>query len=241
MSEDRTDPNETIDDVFANNKGVIKSWKVLVLVVGGFAGYLALLVFLSVTPSLQWLTPVLFGLLFFVIGIIFLKLSKTSYTLPLFGVFIGTVLMFYSICAKFFTGFLDKIGDKGIGAITIAFGIVILIYPFAVKTFYKSKYKVSVDATVLYVDYRISRDGHGRHVRTYRPVYEFTYSGRVYQVADKIYKSGSHPVQGEERELLIDENKPEHFFDIETMGSRSPASYILPIILLALGIYLVAA
>ena len=104
MSEDRFDNEDNKDDVFANNKGVIKSWKGLVLAVGGFIGYMALLIVCSMMPSLQWLTPGLVGLLFLVVGIIFLNMSKTSYTLPLFGVLIGVVLMFWCIAGKFFPG-----------------------------------------------------------------------------------------------------------------------------------------
>ena len=241
MSEERFNNEENKDDVFANNKGVIKSWKGLVLAVGGFTGYMALLIVCSMIPSLQWLTPGLVGLLFFVVGIIFLNLSKTSYTLPLFGVLIGVVLMFWSITGKFFPGFLDAVGDRGVAAIIIAFGVIMLVYPFAAIGYYKAKYKENVLATVVYVDYRISRTGKGQHVRTYRPVYEFTYSGRTYQVTDKVYSSGSHPMTGEERELRIDENDPERFVDLERMKTRSPASYIFPAILLALGIYLMVA
>ncbi len=241
MSEDRFDREEEKEDIFANNKGVIKSWKGLVLAVGGFVGYLVLLTVFSAIPSLQWLTPAMVGLLFFVVGILFLKMSKTSYMLPLFAVLIGTVLMFFCISEKFFPGFIDAVGDKGAGVIIIAFGIIMLIYPFAAIWYYKNKYKETVEATVAYVDSHISRTGKGHHVRTYRPVYEFTYSGRTYQVMDKVYSSGNHPVKGEERELLIDEDNPEHFVDPERMKSRSPASYIVPAILLALGIYLVVA
>ena len=236
--------NNEENDLFANNKGVIKSWKGLVLAivgVGGFIGYLALLVLLSLTPSLKWLVPALVGLLFFVVGIVFLKLSKTNYTLPLFAVLIGAVLMYFCISEKFFPGFIDAVGDKGVAVIIIAFGIIILLYPFAVKAYYKHKYKVPVEATVIDVDYHYSRDGHGNHVRVYRSTYEYTFSGKVYQVADKIYSSGSHPAEGEVRDFLIDAKKPEHFFDVERMGHRSLSSYIFSVILLALGIYLFVA
>ena len=243
MSEDRSDKEDN-NDLFANNRGVIKSWKGLVLAivaVGGFIGYLALLVVLSLIPSLQWLTPALTGLLFFVVGIIFLKLSKTSYILPLFAMLIGTLLMYIATFDKYFPIIRDTMGDKISGTVMIVYGIIMLIYPFAVNSYYKRRYKVTVEATVIYVDYHISRT-RKVHVRTYRPVYEFTYSGKVYQVADKVFSSGSHPVKGEERDLLIDENKPEHFFDPERMRDhRSLSSYVYPIILLVLGLYLIVA
>lgn len=238
MSEDRFDRDDN-NDVFANNRGVIKSWKGLVLAVGGFIGFIALLTVFSMIPPLQWLTPALVGLLFLVVGIIFLKMSKTSYILPLFGVLIGTVLMFFCITDKFFPGFIDAVGDRGVGTIIIAFGIIMLIYPFAMTWYYKNSYKETVEAVVVCVDSHISRTGH--HAMTYRPVYEFTYSGRTYQVTDKVYSSGSHPSTGEVRDILIDENNPEHFVDLERMKIKSPSSYIFPVILLALGIYLVVA
>ena len=240
MSEDRSDKEDN-NDLFANNRGVIKSRKGLalaVVAVGGFIGYLALLVILSLTPSLQWLTPALIGLLFFVVGIIFLKLSKTTYILPLFAMLIGTLLMYIAAFDKYFPIIRDTMGDKISAVVMIVFGIIMLIYPFAVNSYYKRRYKVEVEATVIYVDYNISRTSKV-HTRTYRPVYEFTYSGKVYQVADKVFSSGSHPVKGEERDLLIDENKPEHFFDPERMRDhRSLSSYVYPVILLVLGVYL---
>ena len=66
-------------------------------------------------------------------------------------------------------------------------------------------------------------------------------AGKEYTVMDNIYSSGSHPSTGEEREFLIDENNPEHFFDPERMKSGSISRYIVPAILFALGIYLIVA
>lgn len=43
------------------------------------------------------------------------------------------------------------------------------------------------------------------------------------------------------RELLIDENNPNHFFDIDRMKEKSIISYIAPVIVIALGIYLIVA
>ena len=43
------------------------------------------------------------------------------------------------------------------------------------------------------------------------------------------------------RELLIDENNPNHFFDIDRMKEKSILSYIAPVIVIALGIYLIVA
>ena len=69
----------------------------------------------------------------------------------------------------------------------------------------------------------------------------FTYSGQEYTVTDKVFKSGKHPSTGEERKLLIDEKKPERFVDIERMKERSVSSYVAPVIIMALGIYLMVA
>ena len=168
MEEKRTDNSQ--NDVFANNNGIIKSWKGLALAIAGIIGFIGFLVVLSVLsaiPALKWLTVALTGLLFFAAGIIFLFFSKTGYNLP------------------------------------------------------------------------ISRIGKGHHAKVYRPVYEFTYSGKEYTVTDKVYQSGQHPSTGEERELLIDRNNPERFVDIERLKSRSIYSYVFPVIVLALGIYLV--
>lgn len=43
------------------------------------------------------------------------------------------------------------------------------------------------------------------------------------------------------RKLLIDENNPNHFFDIDRMKEKSIISYIAPVIVIALGIYLIVA
>ncbi len=240
MSEDRFD-REDNNDVFANNRGVVKSWKGLVLIIGGFLGFILLMVAISAVPSLQWLTPALFGLLFFVAGLVFLKMSKTSFTGPLIAVLIGTLLIYLCIFDKYFPNIRETIGDKISGAIMIAFAIIMLIYPFAVTGYYKRKYKETVIATVIHVESHFSRAGKGHHAHTFRPIYEFTYSGKEYTVMDNIYSSGSHPSTGEEREFLIDENNPEHFFDPERMKSGSISRYIVPAILFALGIYLIVA
>ncbi|MBO4911003.1 MAG: hypothetical protein J5476_17175, partial [Lachnospiraceae bacterium] len=68
-----------------------------------------------------------------------------------------------------------------------------------------------------------------------------TYSGKEYTVTDKVSSSGSHPSTGEERELLIDDKHPERFVDIERLKTRPVTSYIAPLIVLALGVYLMVA
>ena len=242
MEENRTDNN----DFFANNNGVIKSWKGLVLAIVGVVGffvYLAMLGVLSTIPPLQWLTVALTGLLFFAAGIVFLVVSKTSYNISLLATMIGALLLYMSITEKFFPAVREGLGDKGTGGIVIVFGVLMLIFPFIAVKYYRGKYKESVDSVVVHVEHHVSRTQKGHHAVVYRPIYEFTYSGKEYRVTDKAYKSGSHPSTGEERELLIDKNNPERFIDIERIQekTRKVSSYIAPVIVLTLGIYLVVA
>ena len=64
------------NDFLANNRGIIKTKKDLVLLIVGIVGficYLMMLGALSAVPPLQWLTVTLTGLLFFAAGIIFLS------------------------------------------------------------------------------------------------------------------------------------------------------------------------
>ena len=238
--------NKEIDnnDVFANNRGVIKSPKGLILAIvgiAGFIGYIILLGVLSTMPSYQWMTVALTGLLFFVAGIIFMAVSKNSYNLPLFAMTIGVILLYLSVTERFFPDVREGLGDKGPGGILIAFGILMLLFPFIATAYYKSKYKVTVYAEVIHVEHHFSRTSKGHHAITYRPIYVFTYSGQEYTVTDKVFKSGKHPSTGEERKLLIDERKPERFVDIERMKERSVSSYVAPVIIIALGIYLMVA
>ncbi len=57
----------------------------------------------------------------------------------------------------------------------------------------------------------------------------------------RIVAGTEQPAAGEIRELLIDENNPNHFFDIDRMKEKSIISYIAPVIVIALGIYLIVA
>ena len=50
MSEDRFNRDDR-DDAFANNRGVIKSWKQLIIVVGGFLGAILALIITSAIPE----------------------------------------------------------------------------------------------------------------------------------------------------------------------------------------------
>ena len=237
MSEDR-------DDILANNNGIVKTKKGLVLVIIGilgFIGYLGVVTVLTAIPNLQWLGIALVGLLFFAAGIIFLAMSQGTYNLPLFAMMIGVLIMYVSITEKFFMSVREGLGDKATGGIMIAFAILMLLFPLIAVKYYKSKYTVVVDATVIHVEHKFSRTSKGHHAITYRPIYEFTYLGKEYNVTDKLYRSGKHPSTGEERELLIDGNKPERFVDIERIKERSIGSYVGPIIVLAVGIYLVVA
>ena len=65
MSEDRFNRDDR-DDAFANNRGVIKSWKQLIIVVGGFLGAILALTITSAIPGAQWLTVSLMALILIV-------------------------------------------------------------------------------------------------------------------------------------------------------------------------------
>ena len=236
--------SENNNDFLANNNGIIKTKKGLVLAIVGGVGfilYLIVLGTLSVIPSLQWLTIALTGVLFFVVGIIFLALSKNSYNLPLIAMMIGVLLMYMSITEKFFPAVREGLGDKATGGIMVLFAIIMVVAPFIAISHYKNKYQTSVYAEVIHVEHHRSRTTRGHHGITYRPIYQFTYSGKEYTVTDKVSSSGSHPSTGEERLLLIDENNPEHFVDIERLKTRPVTSYIVPVIVLAIGVYLMVA
>ena len=232
------------NDFLANNRGIIKTKKDLVLLIVGIVGFICYLIMLgalSAVPPLQWLTVALTGLLFFAAGIIFLSLSKSRYNLPLVAVMIGVLLMYMSIADKFFPSVRESLGDKATGGILILFAILMVVFPFMAVKYYQNKYQTVVYAEVIHVEHKVSRTSKGHHAITYRPVYQFTYSGKEYQVTDKVYSSGKHPSTGEERELLIDENNPERFVDIERIKERSVSSYVAPVLILALGIYLMVA
>ena len=236
--------SENNNDFLANNNGIIKTKKDLVLaIVGGvgFIFYLIVLGALSAIPPLQWLTVTLTGVLFFVFGIIFLALSKSKYNLPLIAMMIGVLLMYMSITEKFFPAIREGLGDKATGGIMVVFAILMVVFPFMAVSYYKSKYKTTVYAEVIHVEHHRSRTTRGHHGITYRPIYQFTYSGKEYTVTDKVSSSGTHPSTGEERELLIDDKHPERFVDIERMKTKSVTSYIAPLIVLALGVYLMVA
>lgn len=240
MSDDREDKKD-INDIFANNNGVIKSWQGLVLFLGAFFGLMALLVVLCKIPSLRWLGITLVGVYFLAGGLFFLKISKTSYNGPLFAVMIGLVTMYMALLGKFAPDLLDAVGDKGPASIVITISLIMFFYPMISFVYAKSRCKVTVEATVARVDTHYSRNSKGHHVRTYRPVYEFTYEGREYEVMNKVFTSGGHLWAGEIRDLIINENNPEIFYDLDKLKSnlKSITSYIPSLILLALGVYLV--
>ena len=233
MSDNRFDRD---DD--ANNNGPIKSWGGLALFLGAFIGFMIMTVILSHIPSLKWLGIALVGLFFMAGGLFFLKASNSGSPAPWIAVFVGAVIMYASIKDKFFPE--SKLGDKGTGAVLIVFALIMVIYPFAKMAFAKSRCKETVEATVIRVDSQVSSDVDGHHMRSFRPVYEFMYSGRQYTVMNRVFSSGRHPMVGEARELIIDENDPEVFYDLAAMKPRI-TTFIIPAILLALAVYLIVA
>ena len=65
--------SENGNDFLANNNGIVKTKKGLVLVIIGilgFIGYLGVVTVLTSIPELQWLGIAMVGLLFFAAGII---------------------------------------------------------------------------------------------------------------------------------------------------------------------------
>ena len=238
MSDNRFDREDRGE--ISNNEGVFKTWKGLLLFLAGFFGLCFAIVICSIIPPLKWLGIALVGLYFMIGGFIFLKSGKGASGAPWVAVFIGAVTMYMSIKDQFFPELTGKIGDRGTGAILISFALIMVLYRYVMIAYAKSKCRETVMSTVVRVDCNRSYDGDGHHVRTFRPVYEFMYAGREYTVMNRIFSSGRHPMVGESRELLIDENNPEVFYDIKAM-KPTIGSFIFPAILVALGIYLIVA
>ncbi len=233
--EDNDNSRENSNDIFANNRGVIKSWKGLVLFIGGFFFVIITLIVLSRIPSLQWLLVAVVGLYFLIGGMIGLRFTKGS-TMPLVPIFLGLFLIFWGITDEFLPTVTGALGDTFFGAYLTLFGLVVIIYPKAYLFYIKKKYTETVEAVVVQVDHHYTKRG-----RTHRPVYSFTYQGKEYTVMNSFYISGPHPHSGDEAELLIDPDHPNRFIDMDFYPGRKISSYILPILIIALGIYLIVA
>ncbi|MBO4243321.1 MAG: DUF3592 domain-containing protein [Clostridiales bacterium] len=238
MSEDRFD-REDRDEAFANNKGTITSWKQLIIVVGGFFGFLFVIGIVSAIPGAQWLLGILVGLLFLGTGITFLRRTRNNQMLPVIAVIAGAAMIFFSVVGKFFPDLKESMGAKGYGVVMIVIGLFAMIYPFVYSSYVRKKYTETVEATVIRVDVSYSRSSRGHRTRTYRPVYQFTYSGREYEVMEGLYSSGAHPMVGEIRELHIDEEDPNRFFDIKQMRSKSAFSVMIAVAVIVFGVFMV--
>jgi hypothetical protein len=128
----------------------------------------------------------------------------------------------------------EKYGTQMFSIGAICLGLFVLGYPIIELIHAKTKYKEIVEATVVRVD---SRRSHGKHhTRTYRPVYEFTYSGRTYTVKEEVFTSGRHPMVGEIRDLAIDENDPEVFYDFRSMSQKLVGTSIFGVAAIAVGV-----
>lgn len=235
MSEERFDYNVNgNEDGEENNGATITSFKQLGLLMGGFFGILFLMFIVSKIPSLAWTLGILFGLLFIGGGVLFLKGAKKVNMLPILLIIIGSASIVLTVISKFVPDIKEKYGTQMFSIGAICLGLFVLGYPIIELIHAKTKYKEIVEATVVRVD---SRRSHGKHhTRTYRPVYEFTYSGRTYTVKEDVFTSGRHPMVGEIRDLAIDENDPEVFYDFRSMSQKLVGTSVFGVAAIAVGV-----
>ncbi|HAW15383.1 MAG TPA: hypothetical protein DCW41_01590 [Clostridiales bacterium] len=238
MSEERFDNNGYDNE--DNNGKQITSVKQLVLMIGSFFGLIFAIGIVSKIPGAEWILGLLVAVLFTGAGVFALKSTRGASMLPVVFIVVGVLVGVFSVISKFFPDMRNNMPTWVIGAILIGIGALMIVYPIVALIVIKNKYKASVDATCVRLDiHRSSGGSHHRHTHTYRPVYEFTYSGRKYTVKDDYFSTGLGMSTGDVRELLIDEDDPTKFYDLAALQARARFPNIAAIICIILGIIVV--
>ena len=169
------------------------------------------------------LVPAVLGQYFLVFGIAGIisgiknkKVNPITFVFPVVGLIciIATLILYFG--AENTISFLDKNMPYILMSLFLVVGIVLVIV--AVSKYFGRKKRCSYIVTAKCVELRETvNDGHMLAC----PVYEIYYDGQTIKLCDDVYSNNLDVRVGDEKEIMINPDKPTEYFAPEEMAASS--------------------
>ena len=169
------------------------------------------------------LVPAVLGQYFLVFGIAGIisgiknkKVNPITFVFPVVGLIciIATLILYFG--AETMISFLDKNMPYILMTLFLIVGIILVIV--AVSKYFGRKERCSYLVTAKCIELReTANDGHMLAC----PVYEIYYNGETIKLCDDVYSNNLDVRVGDEKELLINPDKPTEYFAPEEMAASS--------------------
>ncbi|MBQ8728077.1 MAG: hypothetical protein IJY83_06290 [Oscillospiraceae bacterium] len=206
-----------------NNKKYSPSEIIIsVIFVIWFIASIAVMIFFGKTGR-AGLVPAVLGQYFLVFGIAAgvneaknKKFNPIALVFAIVGIagIVATLILYFG--AETMISFLDKNMPYILMTIFLIVGIILVIV--AVSKYFGRKKRCSYMVTAKCIELReMANDGHMLAC----PVYEIYYDGRTIKLCDDVYSNNLDVRVGDEKEIMINPDKPTEYFAPEEMAASS--------------------
>ncbi len=219
-------------------------WAVSILFLIWFVGSIAGLLLTAKSGQVGWALAI-FGQYFVVFGLIALYNEiKTGFRNPIFLIFLAVGLIVVT-CALMWQLGDDAAKEKVVEQIpNVAAGVfllvgVLLLIGIVTEKLLQKKCTCAVLGKCVEVKWHYSNSSSGG--RTYCPVYEYYYNGQAYTGSQGIYTNMICVCEGEYREIFLNPDKPEVFYEKGTSRMLNGVSLFFGVIFIAVSAVVIYA
>lgn len=187
-----------------------------------FIASIAVMIFFGKTGR-AGLVPAVLGQYFLVFGIAGIisgiknkKVNPITFVFPVVGLIciIATIIKYFG--SEAVMSFVEKNMPYILMSLFLIVGIILVIV--AVSKYFGRKKRCSYMVTAKCVELReTANDGHMLAC----PVYEIYYEGRIIKLCDDVYSNNLDVKVGDEKEIMINPDKPTEYFAPEEMAASS--------------------
>ena len=192
-------------------------------------------------------TAILFGQYFVVFGMVGLVSEiKSGFRHPIMIIF--AVIGFWVVICGFLWQFGDEVLKENVvyhipnmmAGVFMLVGIPLLVQ-IVVEKLEQKKCTYAVQGKCVEVKWHYGSSSNGGSTKTYCPVYEYYYNGRTYTGSQGVYTNIIRVSEGEYREIFLNPDKPEIFYEKQMSRTFNVVSFFLGVIFVAVSIVVVYA
>lgn len=196
--------------------------------------------------QLGW-TAILFGQYFVVFGMVGLVSEiKSGFRHPIMVIF--AVIGFLVVTCGFLWQFGDEVLKESVvyhipnmmAGVFMLVGMLLLVQ-IVIEKMEQKKCTYAVQGKCVEVKWRYSSSSNVGSTKNYCPVYEYYYNGRTYTGSQGVYTNIIRVIEGEYREIFLNPDNPEVFYEKGMSRAFNGMSLFLGVIFVAVSIVVVYA